>query len=1084
MEEKPERNQISRQLVNCKDCTLEFYHEGIHRRARTVEKSPEHRLYITIPHCIFGGYEEGLVSTVLDTVATAFAGNEAGYNAWMSQYCLPLLNLPTKIAVIMWDAGGKGKTTVNNLAGRSVGASTTWRVLKNEVFFEPGEMRKCGSDFGPAGIMVCRESKASTKGGFVIDDVLKNVIDGEVSCRGLYSKTNRDLSFVRKGLIWECNYPFKLAPHYATLEGSWSITRRLNVIKLKSRFVDDPADVDESHGVFLSKNLDILDQPMAGHIFFRYEMTRFLKDNTPEQMLAYLGSGPTSEDTREFMLSVLEEGGHDRNTLVDATGYFQEMDDKFIQDAKKLRDELIAERKFLVWPTDIKRRPNNSLPGNPTKKLQLFESYVKYTEYFGRFKRRSGRGRGGEYYHVVVDVSRQPGPAIEGNKEYDEQFNLQKLIEYADKKTDRRQGILDGEISRLKTQRSQGNLQEVDGIITLRRLYDYCCILDLFIGGRRWSKQKFCLQNCTREARAVCCLGRCLDLDIVNTYPEIAGQYVEKVYPAFVPNHLNKYRKKREEVLQSVVDTYGCTRGDAKMLFLYLLFGGTLAGWIKETKVPKKQGTPATDFIEEFIKDCDAVAVIANLARPDLNAIFDAAQRPRPHCTTVSYVISSIEDACISLIEEAAAIEGVITRAPVFDGVIIDMCDIHTQKNIISQAEKMISDQLGYKLKVEIKKFVHENDNETKCDFARWFTDQMHIERRNMETPGEAASVGGVEAEPELLGDEAESELLGDDAAPAQGLEELLGAGESAGLELGDFPIAGLPKTGSVSGLADEPVAAVNHPSTRYLTQLQFPAHPTARPCNQSGLQNTCLPDAIRSVVRNAAGARLKLIRPGPISVQQWNDGVLAEGYFTRRQPNPKVVLQYLDIFLPNPNVLDAMGRQLVAVFPSAAAGQFGHAVGIERVGAIPPFLYHISDNQLSRKRLLMSQECHTYLDLFNARLYTCVVIRANIPIDHHTLVPPLRRWDEDELLIGASPASGLELGNFPIAGLHLCILKSIWRGACLLSLDDVKGRIRNFPSKDGPMTYADAASSAGVGLTQVNLASMDFQVMLLLLLY
>ena len=97
--------------------------------------------------------------------------------------------------------------------------------MGDQVFCEPGEMRKSSILSG---------------------DIFKNCDGGELSTRALYSPGKRDIWFGNKACLWELNHPFRLRGQYVDLQSAWSAQRRINVAKLKIRFVANRDEVTET----------------------------------------------------------------------------------------------------------------------------------------------------------------------------------------------------------------------------------------------------------------------------------------------------------------------------------------------------------------------------------------------------------------------------------------------------------------------------------------------------------------------------------------------------------------------------------------------------------------------------------------------------------------------------------------------------------------------------------------------------------------------------------------------------------------------------------------------------------------------
>ena len=53
--------------------------------------------------------------------------------------------------------------------------------------------------------------------------------------------------------------------------------------------------------------------------------------------------------------------------------------------------------------------------------------------------------------------------------------------------------------------------------------------------------------------------------------------------------YLKNYVNKRQEYFDLIVDIYGCTEEDAKVLFIILLYGGCINDWVFKNKIDIKK---------------------------------------------------------------------------------------------------------------------------------------------------------------------------------------------------------------------------------------------------------------------------------------------------------------------------------------------------------------------------------------------------------------------------------------------------------------------------------------------------------------
>eukprot|EP00392_Amoebophrya_sp_AT5.2_P002356 g2361.t1 len=314
-----------------------------------------------------------------------------------------------------------------------------------------------------------------------------------------------------------------------------------------------------------------------------------------------------------------------------------------------------------------------------------------------------------------------PQPAIHSdytpppceNKTYIEYVDVSTLAYYVARNTDRRQ------------EQAKAFLQqaiECKGKIprTYRRPREM---------GRRYAEGPVSLQSVTRECRAAACGHYLTDVDIVNCYPTILCQLMERdafkqgvkqflenvkqtggatakkfdrlLRPVEADEHpLSSIRmygqpapaacdaasgeavpehSLRETCLKEVMRHYAVTREQAKQLFLRLLYSGSIGAWKREVGCENhllyNHKNEDSKFVRRFAQEAEMCLEVVAMLRQDLAQMFHNAGKPHPKRTALAYVIGEVEDAILGELEEVLSADkygfGLEVSALCFDGLLV-----------------------------------------------------------------------------------------------------------------------------------------------------------------------------------------------------------------------------------------------------------------------------------------------------------------------------------------------------------------------------------------------------------------------------
>jgi hypothetical protein len=86
-----------------------------------------------------------------------------------------------------------------------------------------------------------------------------------------------------------------------------------------------------------------------------------------------------------------------------------------------------------------------------------------------------------------------------------------------------------------------------------------------------------------REIRHTLASERFVDLDVENCHPEMLNQLC--IEENIEHGKLNDYVTNRDSYFHQIMTIYGCTRDDAKVLFIRLSYGGAFPNWVRDTEI-------------------------------------------------------------------------------------------------------------------------------------------------------------------------------------------------------------------------------------------------------------------------------------------------------------------------------------------------------------------------------------------------------------------------------------------------------------------------------------------------------------------
>jgi hypothetical protein len=245
----------------------------------------------------------------------------------------------------------------------------------------------------------------------------------------------------------------------------------------------------------------------------------------------------------------------------------------------------------------------------------------------------------------------------------------------------------------------------------------------------------YSLQFASRACRAACSSPRLplVEVDIVNTMPTIAFHSVKSILPSSMAGNtglsgLDDYVNRRnacvvlvQKVFMYSVDSGAhvagqqCTFGDAKQLFIRLLFQDTVANWMDACGLRRRlteESRQVDDLLERYAKATGLCVHVVAQARPALVDLFAGQGRRRPDVTAFFYALAECEDAALQLSEQAVLAAGMDVAALMFDAVLVPCNDPEALEAACRNGETLIGEKLGFPLRLAVKQLVPDQRHE------------------------------------------------------------------------------------------------------------------------------------------------------------------------------------------------------------------------------------------------------------------------------------------------------------------------------------------------------------------------------------
>lgn len=197
------------------------------------------------------------------------------------------------------------------------------------------------------------------------------------------------------------------------------------------------------------------------------------------------------------------------------------------------------------------------------------------------------------------------------------------------------------------------------------------------------------LQDMSRDIRSALALPYYWDLDIVNAQPTLLYQYAER--NGWKSDTVKKYIEQREEMLNEICETLNVERWEAKDRVIHLFFGNT-----------NYDGLPSF-FVEELQPELRLI--MKNNWELNKSKLKFLEKQPNHYGKGLADILQTEERNCLMALDRALSKHGRSLDVLIHDGGLVRKKDneVHFPKSLITQLEKEIETETGYKVSLAIK---------------------------------------------------------------------------------------------------------------------------------------------------------------------------------------------------------------------------------------------------------------------------------------------------------------------------------------------------------------------------------------------
>ena len=155
------------------------------------------------------------------------------------------------------------------------------------------------------------------------------------------------------------------------------------------------------------------------------------------------------------------------------------------------------------------------------------------------------------------------------------------------------------------------------------------------------------------------------DVDMIVAHYSLVWWIATKYFQhpeACVPT-IKEYVENRESVTKAAAAHFRSSEEQAKDLFRRLLYGGSVNTWMEDNDIPRQE--QRCGVVEKLVFEARLVSYTLSAHYPGILEIAREEKRDNPFFTTMSYVVSSIEDEALGCLEQ---FPGIRPNGLLFDG--------------------------------------------------------------------------------------------------------------------------------------------------------------------------------------------------------------------------------------------------------------------------------------------------------------------------------------------------------------------------------------------------------------------------------
>jgi len=210
----------------------------------------------------------------------------------------------------------------------------------------------------------------------------------------------------------------------------------------------------------------------------------------------------------------------------------------------------------------------------------------------------------------------------------------------------------------------------------------------------RFYVQKFGLQFLKKEIRDSLCFNEHIDIDIVNCYPTLLYQFCEK--NNWNTLYLKDYVLNRDEKIQELIKINPKqTYDNIKILINTIINGGEFDDVLLKKSWLQDFDNELSQIRDEIYNNYPQYSYLAKKKK---------ISKQRQKGSTISYLLSDIENQCILALDEYLTNNGYDVQVLMFDGLHISKKK-EINNDILIEGEEYIYKQTEMKIKLKIKEF-------------------------------------------------------------------------------------------------------------------------------------------------------------------------------------------------------------------------------------------------------------------------------------------------------------------------------------------------------------------------------------------